>query len=128
MQQLTSEVIANLHCAFPELKLLVLIGSRATGKATQASDWDFAFVSNETDFFSRLAQTEQLRAYLAKVLSCQNSKIDLIDLPYSNLAMRADVANEGIPLLGEQSKLWFDFLSRTWRELEHWNWEQQHAA
>lgn len=126
--RLNPDVIQVLQQKFPWLELLVLIGSRATGKAKTDSDWDFAFVATETDFFKLLAQTEQLRAYLANMLDQQNNKVDLVDLLHSNLTMRSDVANEGIPLIGSQSRLWFDFLSKTWRELEHWYWEQEHAA
>ena len=52
----------------------------------------------------------------------------LIELRRANLAMRASVAEEGIPLSGEDSLAWAHFLQRTWRELEDFYWDKQHAA
>jgi len=42
--------------------------------------------------------------------------------------MRAVVAEEGIPLKGEDQIVWNHFLGRVWRELEDFEWEKQHAA
>ena len=42
--------------------------------------------------------------------------------------MRALVAEEGIPLIGEDNLAWNHFLGRLWRELEVYEWEKQHAA
>ncbi len=53
--------------------------------------------------------------------------VDLINLPNAGLAMRALVAENGIPLKGEDSLEWNYFLSRIWRELEMYEWEKQHA-
>jgi hypothetical protein len=55
-------------------------------------------------------------------------KIDLIELRRANLAMRAEVAETGVPLKGEETLEWARFLTRTWRELEGFYWEQDHAA
>ena len=69
-----------------------------------------------------------LRRELAKALGENESRIDLIDLASTNLAMRATVAEEGLPLTGEQSPAWARFLRRTWRELEDFYWGKEHAA
>jgi hypothetical protein len=42
--------------------------------------------------------------------------------------MRAAVAEEGKPLAGEDRSAWARFLRRTWRELEDFYWEKDHAA
>jgi len=42
--------------------------------------------------------------------------------------MRAAVAEEGVPILGDNSVAWAQFLCRTWRELEYFYWERNHAA
>ena len=55
-------------------------------------------------------------------------KIDLIELRRANLTMRANVAENGVPLIGEDSLAWGHFLQRTWRELEDFYWELSHAA
>lgn len=76
----------------------------------------------------KLAREEMLRQSLAHALNVTADKIDLIDLPRSNLAMRANAAEQGIVLKGEDTLSWARFLTRTWRELEDFYWEQAHAV
>jgi predicted nucleotidyltransferase len=111
------------------LELAVIIGSRANGTARPDSDWDIALQwSRSLTFTEQLAATEHLRNTLAKQLKMPPQSIDLIDLPTARLAMRAVVAEEGIPLKGGESLAWHRFLQRTWRELEEQYWEQLYAA
>jgi predicted nucleotidyltransferase len=111
------------------LEFAVLVGSRATGRAHEHSDWDIAVQWQPTiGWLSAVARTEQLRRALAVVLRLDESEVDLIDLRRANLAMRAAVAEEGIPLCGDDSLAWQYFLKRTWRDLEDFYWEQRHAA
>lgn len=113
----------------PALEFAVLVGSRATGTAHADSDWDIALQwSHQLDWFAVLGKTETLRLTLASQLNVAPDAIDLIDLRRANLAMRASVAEEGLPLAGEDSLAWARFLQRTWRELEDFYWEKQHAA
>jgi hypothetical protein len=42
--------------------------------------------------------------------------------------MRANVAENGRILKGEDTLAWAKFLTRTWRELEDFYWEQSHAS
>jgi len=122
-------VLSQIFAGMPDLELAILIGSRATGTARPDSDWDIAIQwSRGMDFVQQLAATEQLRSTLAKTLAVSEQSIDLIDLPTARLAMRAVVAEEGIPLKGEDSLAWYRFLQRTWRELEEQYWEQTYAA
>lgn len=112
-----------------QLNFSVLVGSRATGRAHAGSDWDIALQwAPGANWLSTLGQTEALRAQLAQVLCVTPQTIDLIDLRRANLAMRAAVAEEGVPLTGDDGLAWMHFLQRTWRELEDRYWEQQHAA
>ena len=111
------------------LDFAVLVGSRARGQAHAHSDWDVALMwSPGLTWLDRVARTETLRRALAKGLNEPESRIDLIDLASSQLTMRALVAEEGVPLSGEQSMAWARFLRRTWRELEDHYWERAHAA
>lgn len=115
--------------AVTELELAILIGSRAAGTARHDSDWDIAIQWRRgMDFTKQLAATEQLRRNVAEILAVSERSIDLIDLPTARLAMRAVVAEEGIPLKGGDSLVWHRFLQRTWRELEEQYWEQTYAA
>lgn len=120
-------------CAFladqPALELAILVGSRAEGRAHDGSDWDIALQwPAEQSLFDTLAHSETLRRDLAAKLGVSEERIDLIDLPRARLAMRAVVAEEGVPLKGEDSLAWNHFLARTWRELEEYSWEQARAA
>ncbi len=111
-----------------ELELAVLIGSRATGKETESSDWDFAIRWIQSlKPMQRLGKTEHLRRQLAKQLSVPENQIDLIDLVSAGLTIRAAVAEEGVALKGENTLAWNYFLQRTWRDLEDFYWNEIYA-
>ena len=125
--QLTT--LATLIDAEPDVDFAVLVGSRACGKVHAASDWDIAVQwAPQVDWGTTLSRSEFLREHIADALGLPDTKIDLIDLRRANLAMRASVAEDGIPLSGEDSVAWARFLRRTWRELEDFYWDKQHAA
>jgi len=111
------------------LELAVLVGSQAEGRARAESDWDIAIQwKKNLSTLENLSSTETLRRYLAKTLDIEEDLVDLINIPNTGLAMRALVAENGIPLKGENSLAWNHFLGRTWRELEYYEWEKQHAS
>ncbi|MDR3368600.1 type VII toxin-antitoxin system MntA family adenylyltransferase antitoxin [Rhodoferax sp.] len=121
---LVRALIAQEH-----LEFAVLVGSRATGTARSDSDWDIALQwSPQLEWLTVLDLTETLRRTLAKVLQTSPSAIDLIELRRANLAMRASVAEEGLPLTGQDTLAWAHFLRRTWRDMEDFYWSKQHAA
>jgi len=113
----------------PQLDFAVLVGSQATGTAQPQSDWDIALQwTYGTGWLATLGSSETLRHKLAAATGLSPDHIDLIDLRRANLAMRASVAEEGLPLAGEDSLAWTRFLQRTWRDLEDFYWDKQHAA
>ena len=123
------DALVRTLLAHPQLEFSVLVGSQATGKAHAASDWDIALQWSPTlDWLTVLGHTETLRSQLAEVLKISPETIDLIELRRANLAMRASAAEEGLPLTGQHTLAWAHFLQRTWRELEDFYWEKQHAA
>jgi len=112
----------------PQLEFAVLVGSRATGTGQPHSDWDIALQwTYGTDWLATLGSTETLRHKLAAATGLSPANIDLIDLRRANLAMRASVSEEGLPLAGEDSLTWARFLQRTWLDLEDFYWDKQHA-
>lgn len=112
--------------AQPDIELAILVGSQAEGRARPESDWDIAIQwKRDISLLDNLAKTEILRRLLATALRVEEARIDLIDLPGARLAV---VAEDGVPLKGEDSLAWNHFLGRTWRELEAWEWEKHHAA
>jgi predicted nucleotidyltransferase len=121
--------ITALLQAQAHLEFAVLVGSRASGQARPDSDWDIALSwEPQLEWLDMLGRTEMLRHQLAKSLQVPESCIDLIELRRANLAMRASAAEEGLPLMGDDSVAWARFLRRTWRELEDFYWERSHAA
>lgn len=113
----------------PQLKFVVLVGSRANEPATSDSDWDFAIQwSSSLSFLARLASTEKLRKDLSTILQVDMAKIDLIDVSTAHIAMRAVVAEEGVVVHGAETLSWCHFLQRTWRELEEIYWEEIYTA
>ena len=110
----------------PELEFAVLVGSRAMGTAHLQSDWDIALQwAHQLEWLTVLAKTETLRHQLALKLDVEPGAIDLIESRRASLAMRASVAEEGIPLIGAEALAWAHFLSRTWRDLEDFYWDKR---
>lgn len=123
------QALVQILLTQPQLVFSVLVGSRATGTAHANSDWDIALQwSPQLDWLTVLGATETLRRQLAEALHISPDNIDLIELRRANLAMRASVAEEGQPLTGQDTLAWAHFLQRTWRELEDFYWDKQHAS
>lgn len=121
--------LRNLLSAMPDIEFSVLVGSRAEGKAHAESDWDIALQWKAGfDWMAILGKTETLRRKIADAIGVTPDKIDLIELRRANLAMCANVAESGLPLTVENTLAWARFLNRTWRELEDFYWEKNHAA
>lgn len=130
MEDSLTQLSRYLQRQYPNLEICALIGSRARDAHQADSDWDFAiqWPRDELDPWEALTRTEQLRQDLASWLSCSGEMIDLVELPSAGLAIRAAVADEGVPLKGDEDLPWFHFLSRTWRELEDYYWDDIYAA
>lgn len=123
------EALSQILAHQEMLEFAVLVGSRAEGTQHANSDWDIALCwKHQLTGLPRLAQEERLRQALSEALNVATENIDLIDLPRSNLAMRANAAEQGKVLKGEDTMAWARFLTRTWRELEDFYWERTHAA
>jgi predicted nucleotidyltransferase len=128
-QQAIITQLSQALAAVPELELAVLVGSQANGTATANSDWDIAIRWVErTSPAAQLAFEVKLVQLVAQTLAIHPDKIDLIQLTAAKLAMREVVANQGVPLKGEQTLAWFHFLTQTWAEVEDFYWRKNHAA
>jgi uncharacterized protein len=113
----------------PKIAFAVLVGSRAKGLEHAQSDWDvaIAFVP-ELDPLERYELLSDLQLEISKQIQIHPDELDLIDIAQAGLAMREQIANEGMLLKGNNTLLWSQFLVRTWRELEMFSWEQSHGA
>lgn len=111
------------------LELAILVGSRAQQTANQNSDWDIAIRwQKHIPAIDSLSLTASLQMVIAQCLNVHPDQIDIIDMTTARLAMRANIAEQGLPLLGEDSLAWSHFLTHTWAELEEHYWRAQHAA
>ena len=112
----------DLRRRFPELRLLVLYGSRARGEAHAGSDWDFAYVSDAG--FDELG----LRADLSSALA--SDEVDLADLDRAGGVLRYAVARDGKALF-ERSEGEFERFAlsaiRFWLDVEPVIRESQQA-
>ncbi len=128
-QQPAITQLVQALAAVPELELAVLVGSQTNGAATDRSDWDIAirWVKHISPL-DQLALEAKLVQHIAQALGIHPDRVDLIQLSSAKLAMREVVANQGIPLKGEQTLAWFHFLTQTWAEVEDFYWRKNHAA
>lgn len=121
--------IKEITNTFPDLELVILIGSQASGNASEASDWDIALRWNiNIHRIKALKLTEILKQKISEATHIHKDEIDFIDIPQARLAMRAVIAEEGMILKGEDTLAWNHFLTQTWAELEDYYWRQNHAA
>ena len=127
--QAIQSTVQNVLGASVGLSFAVLVGSRSQGREHPGSDWDIAIrwtpSLRGTD---KLVATEELRQQLRHVLNVSEEKVDLIDLADARLAMRALVAEEGVPLYIRDDLAWIRFLQNTWAQIEDNQWRSQHAA
>ncbi len=93
--KVASSTLASTH---PDLRLLVLFGSRARGEADPSSDWDFAFLSEldrpTTPKPFNFPGSDLLNT-LCKILQVSEDAIDLVDLSTCSEIIAHFVARDG---------------------------------
>ena len=87
----------------PLLRLAVLFGSHATGRARAGSDVDVAILPCED---LSLAAELDLAARLSQAL-CR--EVDLVRLDHANVLVRWEVARDGVCVLAEPAYEWTRF-------------------
>lgn len=97
-------VVAAQH---PNLRLLVLFGSRARGEATARSDWDLGYLGHTS------LDREGLLADL--VAAAGTEAVDLVDLDRASGLVRFRAARDAIVVFeasaGAFADFWFDAVS-----------------
>ena len=84
----------------PNLKLLILFGSRARGESTPTSDWNFAFLYDPdrhppTDRKPFWFPGSDLLETLSKLLKVSDQAIDLVDLSNCSDILAHFIARDG---------------------------------
>ena len=96
--------LAHFFATVPELEFAMLTGSRALGTAAATSDWNIALQWRPHEDWLALVDTQEvLHRRIADILGIGREDIDLSGLSRVNLSMRANFAEEGIVLKGEDS-------------------------
>lgn len=105
--------VAALEHQFPDLRLLVLHGSRARHSAHAGSDWDFGYVAD--------AGFDELSLRLALSRALGTDAIDVANLERASAVLRYRAASDATPLL-ERSRGEFDLFAlsaiRFWLDVE----------
>lgn len=90
--------------AAPQLRLVVLFGSRARGDAHARSDWDVGFLADAA------FDADRLLAILVERLGAD--RVDLVDLGRAGALLRHRVARDGIAVFereaSEFTRFWLD--------------------
>jgi uncharacterized protein len=102
----TIEEIEKLAQQLPEkipyLKMLVLFGSRATGKIHAQSDWNFAVLFNEEERKIHIKDNDwgwfEVPLILGKTFGIDPEKIDVVELNNSSWLVAHFIARDGILL------------------------------
>jgi predicted nucleotidyltransferase len=83
----------------PELKMLILFGSRARGDFNPQSDWDFAVVYEETlaknSLNDRVYSTLEVSDFISQILGISPDKVDIVELNHAGLLISHFVARDG---------------------------------
>jgi uncharacterized protein len=99
--------LADIGSVLPELDLLVLFGSVATGRAHEGSDMDVAVLCRDAADLDRL--------HLALAPRCRSGRLDLIDLRHIAPLLAFAVAGSGQLLYEREPGRFREFQSLAWR-------------
>jgi uncharacterized protein len=95
LEMLTSQLPNKI----PYLKMLVLFGSRATGKTHAKSDWDFATLYDENKRKSCIGERTfawfEIPQKLGEVLEINSDEIDIVELNSCSSLIAHFVARDG---------------------------------
>lgn len=87
MSQIPWEQLAGIGARHPNLRLLLLFGSRARGDAQEGSDWDLGYLAREG------FDPDALLLDLVNALG--TDRIDLVDLARAGAQVRFRAAGDG---------------------------------
>lgn len=127
IQELSSQIPERI----PYLKMLVLFGSRATGKTKDDTDWDFAVLCDEEKrqncIANNIGRLFELPIVIGEVLQINPDIIDIVELNQCSWLIAHFVARDGIMLYekipGEFDNFRFNSL-KTESELKKFRQEQ----
>jgi predicted nucleotidyltransferase len=101
----------HVSVKFPQVQLLVLFGSRATGNGRESSDWDIAVLAPETSSWELLWMQKDL----ADLLQISFNQVDLVNLGRCSPLMAYGVAFRGKCLYESEEGLFRRFQVNAWK-------------
>lgn len=110
------EKCKGAFAAFPEIELGYWFGSRAQGKGTPLSDWDFAVKYNK-----EMTWKEQLNIRSTIADSLETDAIDLVDWDQASLPLRYAIVQEGVLLISRNECLRVELETQT--RSRYWDFE-----
>jgi predicted nucleotidyltransferase len=94
MNRLVEKITAIVE-KLPNLKLLILFGSRARGEHRPDSDWDFAVLYGERSDRKDISSLLKIYTLLEQALEIPDDKIDVVDLKECSPILAHYVARDG---------------------------------
>ncbi len=104
--------------SLPEVRLAVLFGSTARGKAGPRSDVDVGVLLDPDTPEAR----SRVEVELGRAVSGRD--IDVIFLKNAPPLLRFEIAKDGVVLRQDEDGLWTDFKARAM--IDWWDWEPYH--
>lgn len=97
------ERLRDVAAETPGVELLLLFGSRTTGKAHELSDWDVGYLGDDVD-------PGALHSALTAVLG--TDAVDVVDLARAGALLRFNAADTGVVLFedrrGRHERFWLE--------------------
>lgn len=84
-----------------DVRLLILYGSRARGDAGSESDWDFAYLGDQTVDIVELS--------LAITGLLETDRVDVVDLAKAGAVLRYHAARDGVALIQRDPDAFLEF-------------------
>jgi predicted nucleotidyltransferase len=104
----------------PNLKLLILFGSRARGEDKPDSDWDLAISYDETNRQTGIKEISNdyltYLSILSELFEINRDLIDLIELDRCSPLMKYQVARDGKLIYEKNTGDFLKFRVRAWKE------------
>ncbi|MCA2641536.1 MAG: nucleotidyltransferase domain-containing protein [Microcystis aeruginosa Ma_QC_Ch_20071001_S25] len=94
MNRLVEKITAIVE-KLPNLKLLILFGSRARGEHRPDSDWDFAVLYGERSDRKDISSLLKIYTLLEQAFEIPDDKIDVVDLKECSPILAHYVARDG---------------------------------
>ena len=112
------ERLRQTMASLPEVRLAVLFGSTARGKAGPGRDVDIGVLLDPDTPDTR----GRVEVELERVVG--DRSVDVIFLKEAPPLLRFEIAKEGVVLRQDQDGLWTDF--KTQAMIDWWDWEPYH--